>query len=357
MPTQTSGRRAIARHSLIRKAPAQEYDQARAHNHSASSHASVARALQPSNPVLELQKSAGNRATARALLAIGHRVGGAQIMRYPSGVLEQPLKDKDWKKYTKSVSKSDEGVSGGVYFFGSKRGPVKQVVVKPEAYGDAKDKNVAKDLLASAGIPVPKGRIVDRGSREWHDIILAARRAAGVDLTQDGSTDFVEVMSTVSGSSLSKTAKKAANGATPEDLAENINQLVVLLSTANVREQLASMMVRDAIAGNVDRIMKQGLSNIGNIMIKKGNDTKALPRAVQSRITAIDSEGTTSEFAKNKQRDFYIYLTDLGKNPALFVDRFLESIVFFLDKTNPQAGAMFTSHEKYGALREDLWHP
>lgn len=291
-------------------------------------------------------------------MAAGGAAGPSPIMRYPSTVLDQPLKNKDWKKYTKTVAKSGEGVSGGVYFFGSKKGPVKKVVVKPEAHGEAKDKDVANSLLASAGVPVPKGRIVFPETTEGRDIVAAGQRA-GADLSLSGGggifdTKFFEVMSTVSGSSLSTASKKAAGGESPEALAENINQLVLLLSAPNVRQQLATMMVRDAISGNVDRVMKDGLSNIGNIMIEKRNDNKALPRALQSRITAIDSEGTTDEFAEQQQRDYVHNLNDLGKNPAIYVDRFFESIVYYLDQTNAQAGAIFTGHQKYGALHQDL---
>jgi hypothetical protein len=309
--------------------------------------------------LLQLQKSAGNRATAQALTAIGNPGGPGQIMRYPSGVLEQPLKKKEWKKYTSTVAKSGEGVSGGVYFFGSKRGSVKKVVVKPEAYGSAKEKDVASSLLASAGVPIPKGRIVQTSSPEALDIVAAAHRVGGFDLTKSGQEDtadtqFLEIMSTVAGSSLSTTAKKAGSAGTAEEVAENVNQLVLLLSSSNVKDQLANMMVQDAISGNTDRVMKMGLSNLGNVMIKKGNDNKVLPRALQSRITAIDSDGTESEFAKNQQRDYNQYLTELGKNPSTYVDRFLEAVEFMLNQGNPQAGALFTAHPQYGALQADL---
>jgi hypothetical protein len=315
----------------------------------------------------QLQRTAGNQATVRALTAARHGSGAAQIMRFPSGVLDKPLKKKEWKSYTKTVAKSGEGVSGGVFFFGSKRGGVKNVVVKPEPSADTKNEKKVKEtateraneLLASAGVSVPKGRTVYCDSAEGQDIMATAQKVGGFDLSLSGmggyeQTDFFQVMSTASGSSLSSTAKKAATDADPQVLAGNVNQLVLLLSTSNVQTQLASMMVQDAIAGNTDRVMKHGLANIGNVMITKGHDNKALPRALQSRITAIDSEASTSSFEANKQRDYYANLVDLGKNPATYVDRLLESVQYFLDQGNPQAGAMFAGHPQFGALRDGL---
>lgn len=280
-------------------------------------------------------------------------------MRYPSGVLSAPLKNKEWKKYTKTVTKSGEGVSGGVYFFGSNRGSVKKVVVKPESMGKPEDKEKANGLLSSAGVPVPKGRIVAPDSPEGRDIMTVAARVGGFDLSIGGMgglmpTQFLEVMSTATGSSLSTIATKAADGPNPQVIAENVHQMVLLLSSSNVQDQLASMMVRDAIGGNTDRIMKFGLANIGNVMIAKGNDNKALPRALHSRITAIDSETTSEVFQENQQRDYYQSLVELGKNPATYVERLMEAIGHYLDQGNPDAGAMFTGHPQYGALKDSL---
>ena len=122
----------------------------------------------------QLQRTAGNQAIRPALTAARHGSGAAKIMRFPSGVLDKPLKKKEWKSYTKTVAKSGEGVSGGVFFSRSKRGGVKNVVVKPEPSADTKNEKKVKEtateraneLLASAVFSVPKGRTVYCDSAE-----------------------------------------------------------------------------------------------------------------------------------------------------------------------------------------------
>ena len=117
-------------------------------------------------------------------------------------------------------------------------------------------------------------------------------------------------------------------------MAQNVNEFVKLLSSSNVQHQLASLMARDTILGNVDRVvmyMESQWSNLGNIMIAKGTDKKSLPRAMQSRIIAIDNE--LQEDLNNKPRAGYAsfevaneWIEVLGKNPALLVDRLLWSL-------------------------------
>lgn len=306
--------------------------------------------------VHQLQRSVGNRATSQFLTAPGPTAGPADIMRYPSAVLETPLKKQDWKKYTTGVKKSGEGVSGGVYFFASKRGNVKNVVVKAEDRS-SEEKDNAGALLASAGIAVPKGRNVEVNSSEAADIIATAQKRGGYDLLHTGmggysDTVFLEVMSLSAGTSLSSAAKKAGNSA-PDSLAANIDQLVQLLSTDNIQQQLGTLMARDAIAGSTDRVIKAGLANIGNIMISQTPNEKALPRALRSRITAIDNEvdmriGSLS-YGVAKEA-----LVELGKNPIMFVNRLLESIEYYLAEANPEAERLFKGHPQYGALKDGL---
>jgi hypothetical protein len=117
--------------------------------------------------------------------------------------------------------------------------------------------------------------------------------------------------------------------------------MVRLLATENMRTQLATLMARDAIAGNTDRVTMLGpLSNIGNIMVNEAPEKKALPRALQSRITAIDNEvdltiGSLS-FGAARQA-----LVELGANPAAYIDRFLQSISVYLNTANATAGGLF----------------
>lgn len=306
--------------------------------------------------VHQLQRSVGNQATGRILTTTGPAAGPVNIMRYPSGVLDSPLKKQDWKKYTVGVKKSGEGVSGGVYFFASKRGGVKDVVVKAEDR-PPEEKDNAGSLLASAGIAVPKGRNVQVNSAEGTDIVATAQKRGGYDLLHTGmggysDTVFLEVMSLSSGTSLSSAAKKAGNSA-PDALAGNIDQLVQLLSTDNIQQQLGALMARDAIAGSTDRVIKAGLANIGNIMISQTPNEKALPRALRSRITAIDNEvdmriGSLS-YGIAKEA-----LVELGKNPIMFVNRLLESIEYYLAEANPDAERLFKEHPQYGALQAGL---
>jgi hypothetical protein len=160
-------------------------------------------------------------------------------------------------------------------------------------------------------------------------------------------------MNVASGMSLSSKAKKAGTG-DAQTVAANIDQLVKLLSTSNMQTQLANLMARDAILGNTDRVTRLGeLSNIGNIMVSEAPEKKALPRALQSRVTAIDNEidMTKGSLATGMARGA---LLELGQNPAAYVDRLLQSISLCLELANPQAVAVFEGHPQYGALRADL---
>ena len=307
--------------------------------------------------IAQLQRTLGNRATARLLVgaADANEPGPAtRIQRFPSAVLEQPLKKSDWKKYTKTVKKSGEGVSGGAFFFGSKSGSVKDVVVKAED-GSASNTDTANALLASAGVPVPKARNVSPSETEGQDIIGTAQKRGGYDLNLTGMenfypTTFLRVMSVASGRSLSSTAKKAGTGAF-ETLARNTDQFIELLMSGNIRQQLGNMMAADTISGSQDRVMKAGLANIGNIMITDAPVRNNLPRALGPRITAIDSEVTMPVGMTGMTKEA---LVQLGNDQAVFVDRLIESILYFLNETNPQAGQLFQNHPKYGEMREGL---
>lgn len=309
------------------------------------------------SPLAQLQSSAGNRAVSRSLAAAGHTSGPAPIMRYPSSVLEAPIKNNGWKKQTATVKKSGEGVSGGVYFFTSKRGKVKNIVVKAEDRS-AEEKDTAGSLLASAGVSVPKGRNVALGSPEGADIVAAAAKRGSHDLTVTGqggsqNTTFLEVMGVASGMSLSSKAKQAGTG-DANTMASNIDQLIGLLATSNMQAQLADLMARDAILGNTDRVTRLGeLSNIGNIMVSEAPEKKALPRALQSRVTAIDNEVdlTKGSFSLKAAK---IALAELGTNPAAFIERLLGSISLYLSLANPQAGPLFEGHAQYGAVKAGL---
>lgn len=310
----------------------------------------------PISTLSQLQRTVGNRATVRFLGAAGAANGAAPIMRYPSSVLDKPQKAQEWKNSTSTVKKSGEGVSGGVYFFSSKRGKVKNVAVKAEA-NSADEKDMAGSLLASAGVSIPKGRNIAVGSSEGQGIVATAAKRGGYNLEVTGqggseNTVYLEVMSVASGSSLSSKAKKAGVGDAPT-VAANIDQLVQLLSGSTLQAQLGDMIARDTILGNTDRVTMLGpLSNIGNIMVSEAPEKKALPRALQSRVTAIDNElDSAQNFGLGAARNA---LVELAKNPAAFIDRMLGSISFYLGDANPQAVAVFEGHPDYAAMRAGL---
>ncbi len=307
--------------------------------------------------LVQLQRTVGNKATVdflakRGLLTDASRT--TRIQRYPSAVLDEPLKKSGWRTNTKTVKKSGEGVSGGAFFFGSKHGTVKDVVVKAED-GSEKETEAANALLASAGVPVPRARNVSPSSTEGQDIIKTARKRGGYDLNVTGmgnmnATTFLRVMSLASGKSLSSAAKKAGSG-DAEQLMKNIDEFIELLMSDTVRQQLGNMIAADVIAGSADRVIKAGLANIGNVMISNAPVRNNLPRALGPRITAIDSEVAGVGRLTGQTKDA---LLQLGNDQAMFVDRLLESIVYFLDTSNAQAGQLFQTHPKYGEMREGL---
>ncbi len=276
-------------------------------------------------------------------------------MRYPSSVLEAPLKPNDWKRHTKTVDRSGEGQTG-IYFFKSKSGGVKDVVVKAgQSHESPEEKETANALMVSAGVPVPKTRIVPNDTTEADDLVNTAMKRGKNTNLPDAS--FFEVMAVASGKSLSSAAKKAGEG-NPREIADKVEQLIAVLSTDNVILQLGQLMARDAILGNIDRVMmyaSEGWSNLGNIMVTPGNDNKALPRALHSRIAAIDNElGGAGSQIKAEREGREKSVEELGTNPAAPVDRILNTLERTLASVNPEAGEVFKRHPQYATLRTNL---
>ena len=276
-------------------------------------------------------------------------------MRYPSGVLDTPLKSKGWRSDTKTITKSGEGAMGGVYFFHSKRGSVKDVVVKADGGEWAKTADDANRLLASAGVRVPKGRDVPVTSKEGLDLMNTAWKVGGFDTSMTGggsqATEFYRVMSVSEGKSLSSTLK-GVGGLDPAELAMGIDESVQLLRDETILHQLTNLIATDLINGNGDRISERH-SNLGNVMIKPAPKKTALPRALAGpKVTAIDSEAAFSDFAWNQVKDS---LEVLAKDPGRIAQRFLDGVADHLAITGGEVAAdLFRNHADYGALKAAL---
>ena len=310
--------------------------------------------LQKSPDMLShLQRTVGNRATIR-LLAANRRVPSpAHIMRYPETVLDQPLKKSGWKKHTKSVKKSGEGASGGAFFFGSSHGSIKTVVVKADP-GKSDSTDNANEQLAAAGVFVPTARNMSPSGDEGKDIVATAQKR-GYDLTKTGennskNTGFLRVMSLSAGNSLSSIVKKAG-GAAPDKLAASIDETVKLLMDDSIQQQLSTLIATDIVLGNNDRI-NLFVMNLGNLMIKPGPKSAALPRALGPRVTAIDSDArlTESVFTSGPMES----LTALTDDPAAIIKTFLLGVEINLETVSKDAARLFLAHEKYGALEASL---
>ncbi|MFN8378143.1 MAG: hypothetical protein U0452_05680 [Anaerolineae bacterium] len=304
-----------------------------------------------SNQLVHLQRVMGNQGVMRLLASNGQAVspsGRTSIQRYPADVLDVPLKKKKWKKYTGSVEKSAEGVSGGVTFYRSRpgKGPVETVVVKPEhrSYGpdvNSETGKFAENKLREAGFAVPKSRRVDSRQPEGQEIVDVMEKF-GVPFTyQHGELSYDEIgvlqlMDVASGESLAKYLKK---GADPGQEGEKVDKTMELFSSSNFKGQLAKLIATDIVLGNDDRISHY-VQNFGNLMITGTN------------IVPIDSDSDlTPNFGVAGRREA---LQKLAQRPEEIADNFLNGVDIYLRLTSDATADLFRQHHMYRMVREAL---
>jgi hypothetical protein len=243
--------------------------------------------------ILALQSAYGNRAVTGLLAGVSprkeptrHRARGTSyVQRYPADALQSGA-NIDWPAQTSAVKRSAEGVSGGVFFFKGKGGPIRELVVKPE-YALEKESITpatglfADKVLSSMGISVPDSRLVSDPGEENGIKATAAQKGAGIPntLKKDGESHsfrFLRVMSKAQDPSL----KAMLKGTTT---IEGVQSWVDLFTQEGFLKKLGRLMLADALLGNWDRLgygsCLHGFAfNLGNLIVSGGE------------ITAIDSE-------------------------------------------------------------------
>jgi hypothetical protein len=256
-----------------------------------------------------------------------------RIQRYAAQAYKTGVK-VDWLKETSLVTKSNEGASGGVYFFNSPFQPVTRLVVKPEYLsGDNvagnKQEGQGRSALPegqfadaapakAASLQAPSSRLVDPQGAEGTAIRLTAGAkgpgiAPHLDAGIEGvkSLAFLKVMAAAGGQSVGSAAAQAES-------AWDVNLIVTQLDDDAVLRKIGRLIAADAFMGNPDRINTARATAAGNLMFGG--------RA----ITAIDSEALFNKLAStniaNLDRALAL-LSDLFTKKDQFVDRFMEGIL------------------------------
>jgi hypothetical protein len=210
-----------------------------------------------------------------------------QIQRYPANVFDEP--GVNWLEETKSVKKSGEGVSGGVYFFQGKGGPINKVVVKPEFAAQADSTSFPDQFIKSmGGIKIPDARLVSPEATEAN-VIMDTARAFGSEIPTtmkeqsligdetEKNLLYFKIMATAQGSSISSDSHKVSDVFDVNELIEKLNKREILFNVGR-------LIAFDAFMGNRDRVSKFK-ANLGNIMYN-GKD-----------ITAIDSGAELKKYS------------------------------------------------------------
>ncbi len=307
--------------------------------------------------VMHLQRTIGNQAVLNLLNLSRKTTDSTQnltVQRYPATVFDKPLKNKRWRKYTTAVKKSDEGVSGGVYFFQSQGGEVEEVVVKPEYEANRDVVELADEMLHDASVLVPHARIVKTNSSEQRDIIKASEKHetpiglvhTDIDSHEAKPLKFLRVMETVKGHSLHQLLTNTAiQDDEPGDwkMQHRVQKLMIRFENPIFQRQLVTMIVTDALMGNNDRILYFARGNLGNVMLS-GED-----------IVAIDSEAAKVTFSRMQSADESM-IEKLINNPEKYIDGFLSVVSGIFDLTDPTkvTGTYFKNHELYPIVRTGL---
>lgn len=245
----------------------------------------------------------------------------ARIQRYPASVFDAP--GVDWETQTKSVKKSGEGVSGGVYFFRGNSGPVENVVVKPEFAAPADASMFPDEFIKAMGIKTPDARLVAPQDSEGKAILRTSKTLGSeiptkfTEKSQVGDvTDrdllYFKVMAAAQGSSVSSESHKVSTRG-------DVNDLITMIGRKELLFKVGRLMTYDALAGNRDRI-SLSKANLGNIMFR-GTD-----------ITAIDSG---SELRKlDSSRKFTFQFNDIEQlftSRKILVQNFIEGIIHAIE--------------------------
>jgi hypothetical protein len=170
-------------------------------------------------------------------------------------------------------------------------------------------------ILASLDVPTGKSRIVTKGTAEFAEILAALRdvaaekRAKYIVLDNDPTEDPVmrriraeifdtaydpanahafKVMESVAGDSMAEVSElKARPGEKDKSVTvDDVVRVSELLLNEQTWTSLGSMMVADALMGNVDRVSATKM-NIGNILISKAD----------GKLVAIDTATTLDPVA------------------------------------------------------------
>jgi hypothetical protein len=256
--------------------------------------------------------------------------GDTTVQRYTMASMSQPG-PINWQQETTSVTRPDEGVSGGVFFFHSDE----EVVVKPERDSSPSAVRALEKTLQGANVPTAASlRIVAQGSPEAGAIKqtmlskpgIPADKKPGLANYLDGAAAIM-VLPKVGGKSLSSLLRKAQTQS-------QVDELLGIIERPKILNQIGRMSLVDAFMANEDRLNAffsqlgiEGKYNLGNIMISadENSDATAIDNAA-FRWNAGQNQGATP-----MKNDYSLELVQqLLANPGKQVDFFLTAMLAFL---------------------------
>jgi hypothetical protein len=217
------------------------------------------------------------------------------IQRYPATVTTSAV-DVDWAAQTSSVSKSGEGVSGGVFFFNSAEGAVRKVVIKPEyVWEDQEDfsqhdeqayrqtganAEVSDAFLGHMNVNRPGGRMLIDNMDEYHDILQVANEKGNpipLSMQSGMSTKYLKILRVMEMAGGGSNVQSLSGIASEANTDDGMSKLLARLSNSSIMRKIGALLAFDAFMRNNDRVIAAfgSAANIGNIMLSD-NDVFAI---------------------------------------------------------------------------------
>jgi hypothetical protein len=227
--------------------------------------------------------------------------GSSMVRRFPASALtDPPVPPVNWVNDTASVTRSTEGLSGGVFFVKTRKkdDPIQSLVVKPNFgknvnnISETPEQLIVGDRVISQllGISTPASRIVPKGSPEFDQIVRVTRRKdqrptdpmAAASWKPMTEAEAVIVMGAVQNAiSVSSLANKSS---TDKDAYRRLFEAVF---DPQFLRDIGKLLIADTLIGNDDRMANMKM-NLGNILVSSVDGTH--------QLVAIDTRTDLPEF-------------------------------------------------------------
>lgn len=248
------------------------------------------------------------------------QAGSLPIQRFSQASLDNGT----WVHETARVKRPPQGLSGGVYFFESDDGDIRDLVVKPER-GSSQGAVLMAEIFLSEAMDIAVSetkKTVFNNSPEANSIKSTIDQkyiaTLGDPITENNLRTSLNnaalflIQSKVPGTSISSLTEKATDPG-------KVDLLVARLSDQNTLLEIGQLIVGDAFIGNVDRV-SANIANLGNIMVSS-NGVIAIDNAAWFYEVIHPPISPTAITAHH-----FDMITDIYENPQAIIDYFFRGV-------------------------------